>query len=151
MSMVKKYYPSKKSLTLLKVIFLLFTILFSFLAKVYLDAYPILMYLTIILFCGLFVLFASVWLPIYFSKTIYYVSQNEISKQSGVIFENKQLMKVSSIQYVTRLLTPLSKYTGFNFIKMNALGGSLSLYFLSREDANEITATISAAIRQRQE
>lgn len=148
---MKKYYPSKKSLTTLKVILLLLTIVFSFLAKVYLSAYPILMFTAIILFCALFVIFGAFWLPLYFSKSIYYISDFEISKQSGVLFEKKQLMKVKSVQYYTRLLTPLSKSTGFNFIKMNALGGSILLWFLKKDDANEIADTLALAIRERDE
>lgn len=148
---MKKYHPSKISLIILKVILLLLTIIFSFLAKVYLSAYPILMFTAIILFCALFVIFGIFWLPLYFSKTIYYISDFEISKQSGVLFEKKQLMKVKSVQYYTRLLTPLSKFTGLNFIKMNALGGSILLWFLHKDDANEIADTLALAIRARDE
>jgi len=148
---VKKYYPSKNSLYILKVILLLLTIVFSFLAKVYLSAYPILMFTAIILFCALFVIIGAFWLPLYFSKTVYYISDFEISKQSGVLFEKKQLMKVKSVQYYTRLLTPLSKFTGFNFLKMNALGGSILLWFLNKDDANEIADTLALAIRARDE
>ncbi len=148
---MKKYYPSKNSLYILKVILLLLTIVFSFLAKVYLSAYPILMFTAIILFCALFVIIGAFWLPLYFSKTVYYISDFEISKQSGVLFEKKQLMKVKSVQYYTRLLTPLSKFTGFNFLKMNALGGSILLWFLNKDDANEIADTLALAIRARDE
>ena len=97
----------------------------------------------------LYIAFSSIWLPLFFSKTVYYVSILEVSKQSGVIFEAKQLMKVKSVQYITRINTPLSRFTGFNFIKLNALGGSITLLFLSKQDADEISATISAAIRRR--
>ena len=148
---MKKYHPSKNSLYILKVILLLLTIFFSFLAKVYLSAYPIHMFIAIILFCALFVIFGAFWLPLYFSKTVYYISDFEISKQSGVLFEKKQLMKVKSVQYYTRLLTPLSKFTGFNFLKMNALGGSVLLWFLNKDDANEIADTLALAIRARDE
>ena len=68
-----------------------------------------------------------------------------------MLFEKKQLMKVKSVQYYTRLLTPLSKSTGFNFIKMNALGGSILLWFLKKDDANEIADTLALAIRERDE
>lgn len=148
---MKKYYPSKNSLYILKVIFLLLAIIFSFLAKVYISAYPILMWIAIILFCAMFVIIGAIWLPLYFSKTVYYVSEFEISKQSGVLFEKKQLMKVKSVQYLTRMLTPLSKFTGFNFLKMNALGGSISLWFLKKDDANQIAGILSAAIKARDE
>mgnify|MGYP003529668400 CR=1 FL=1 len=148
---MKKYYPSKNSLYILKVILLLLTIFFFFFVKVYLSAYPILMFTAIILFCALFVIIGAFWLPLYFSKTVYYISDFEISKQSGVLFEKKQLMKVKSVQYYTRLLTPLSKFTGFNFLKMNALGGSILLWFLNKDDANEIADTLALAIRARDE
>ena len=146
---MKKYYPTKSSLTLLKVILLLLTVGCCLLFRHYLKAYPIIMWTFVFIFCMLYIAFSSIWLPLFFSKTVYYVSILEVSKQSGVIFEAKQLMKVKSVQYITRINTPLSRFTGFNFIKLNALGGSITLLFLSKQDADEISATISAAIRRR--
>ena len=146
---MKKYYPSKNSLTCLRVIILIATILCCFVFRYFLGAYPIIMWTLIFIFCMFYVAFASIWLPLYFSKTVYFVSVLEVSKLSGVVFEKKQLMKVSSVQYVTRIHCPFSRLTGFNFIKAHALGGHIMLLFLSKKDAEEIGATLSSAIRQR--
>ena len=148
---MKKYYPSKKSLILLRVDLFLISLALSIIARLYLYPYPIIMWTAMLIFWSAFILVAMIFMPLYFAKTWYYVSPHEVSKQSGVLVESKQLMKVKSIQYLTRIVTPLSKFTGFNFIKLNALGGSIVLMFLSKNDANDITATISAAIRQRDE
>ena len=146
---MKKYNTSKKSLSLLKV-YLFFVFLFlTILSRLYLYSYPIIMWTIILIFWSLFIVGAMIILPIYFAKTCYYVSPYEVSKQSGVFVESKQLMKVKSIQYITKIVTPLSKFTGFNFLKLNALGGSIVLMFLSKNDANDIASTIAAAIRQR--
>ncbi len=142
---MKKYYPSKNASNILRVIaFIIFCVL-STAAWIYLSAYHIIMWAAIILFCMLFILF-FVLVPIYFSKTCYYFSVNEISKQSGFFIETQQLIRVSSIQYFTRVATPFSKHTGFNFIKLNALGGFLVLPFLNKKDADEIADALANSI-----
>ena len=145
---MKKYYPNKTSLKILIVVFLALTIFLNIAARLYLSAYPIIMWSAIGLFWVLFIIIVLIGFPIYFSKTYYYVSSTEISKQSGIFIESRQLMRVNSIQYVTRVITPFSRYTGLNFLKMNALGGYLVLLFLSRADAEDIASTISASIRK---
>jgi len=145
---MKKYYPNKTALKMLKILFFLVALILTCVAKLYLSVYPMIMFLVIGLFWTLFVLVALISLPIFFSKTYYFVSTNEVAKQSGIFFESNQLMRVSSIQYISTVATPLSKYTGFNFIKLNALGGYLVLLFLSKSDADDMTATISASLRK---
>ena len=148
---MKRYFPSKKSLTILKVLMLLLTITLSILSRIFLHSYPILMWASLLLFWTLFIVLVIIYLPFYFQTTCYYVSSYEVSKQSGVLIESKQLMKVNSIQYITRIVTPFSQYTGFSFLKLNALGGSVTLLFLSENDANDIYSTISATIRQHED
>lgn len=77
-------------------------------------------------------------LPIYFSKTFYCITDELITKNSGMIFTAKQLMKKSSVQYISVIKLPLSDYTAFNFIIIHALGGTMLLSFLSSSDTEEI-------------
>jgi len=145
---MKKYYPHKNALKVLRVLSFFVAIILTFVARIYLSTYPMLMYWAVILFWVAFILFAFVGLPFYFTKTYYYVSADEIAKQSGLFFESRQLMRVNSIQYVTRISTPFSNFTGFNFLKMNALGGYLVILFLSKSDSEEIESIISASVRK---
>lgn len=146
---MKKYYPYKTSLKILRVLAFLFICLLSFLCTRFLDPYPIIMTLAIILFWTSYVVVLLIALPIYFAKTNYFISTNEVAKQSGIIYFTRQLMRTDSIQYMTYFSTPLSKYTGFNFLVFNALGGKVVFLFLSKKDAEEIYSTISATIRQK--
>ena len=146
---MKKYYPSKCASNILRVIAIIILCVLIVTAWIYLSAYPIIMWAAIILFCVMFILF-FILVPIYFSRTCYYFSANEISKQSGFFIESQQLIRVSSIQYFTRLATPFSKHTGFNFIKLNALGGFLVLPFLAKNDADEIADALADSIMKSQ-
>ncbi len=145
---MKKYYPSKISLNILKVLGFIISIVITILSTKYLVAYKIIMWITIIIFWLSYILVLLIAFPIYFKRTTYCISSSEVSKQSGIIYLTRQLMRTKSIQYYTLFSTPLSKYTGFNFIIFNALGGRVIFLFLSDNDASEITSTISAIIRQ---
>lgn len=147
---MKKYYPSKTSLIILKVLGFSVSVLITYLATIFLTPYPIIMWIVIGLFWTAFISVLMIAFPIYFKRTNYYISSSEISKQSGIIYYTKQLMRTESVQYMTLFSTPLSKYTGFNFILFNALGGKVVFFFVSSDDAGEITSTVSAAIRQKQ-
>jgi len=144
---MKKYYLNKTALKILKVMSFFVALLLTVLARIYLSVYPIVMWSAIALFWFLFFSLGLIALPIYFSSTYYCVSSNEISKQSGVFIKSQQLLRVSSIQYITKIYTPFSHFTGLNFIKMNAFGGFMVLMFLSKSDAQEISSTVSFSIR----
>lgn len=146
---MKKYYPYKTSLKILRVIEFLFNCLLTYLCTLFLKPYPIIMTLAIVLFWTFYIVVLLIALPIYFAKTNYYISTNEVAKQSGIIYFTRQLMRTDSIQYMTYFSTPLSKYTGFNFLVFNALGGKVVFLFLSKKDSDEISSTISAIIRQK--
>ena len=146
---MKKYYPYKISLTVLRVIGFFFNCFITFLSTLFLKPYQIIMTIVIILFWAAYIVVLLIALPIYFAKTNYFISSNEVAKQSGIIYFTRQLMRTDSIQYMTYFSTPLSKYSGFNFIIFNALGGKVMFLFLSKDDADEISSNISAIIRQK--
>jgi membrane protein YdbS with pleckstrin-like domain len=134
---------------ILKVILFLIALAASILSKLFLVPYQIIMYTVNGLFWGIFLVGSIFVIPLYYSKTCYYVSCEEIVKQSGFVVSSRQLMRVSAVQYITELTFPLSQYTGTNFLILNALGGKMALLYLSKKDADEITALLSASIRKK--
>lgn len=149
MSRLKKYLPSRFALNFIRLAMVAVSAALTFIAYRYLYSYQILMYVLIGLFWGLSFLFGFILFPIYFAKTSYSVSSDIVSKHSGFIFTTKQLMRGSSIQYITTIFLPFSSLTAFNFIIINALGGKIFLTFLSKSDAAEITACLNKAIEKR--
>ena len=117
----------------------------------YLYAFPLLMRILIAFLAAVYVLVGIVWLPLYFSRTCYIVSSQEVIRSAGFFLRVRQLMKISAIQYATLVTTPFSRVTGLNFVVVNALGGNLLLLFLSRQDAEEILRTLTSSIRSRTE
>ncbi len=144
---MKRYYPARSSLTLIKLLLFIPFVIILALLRYYVTSNAIVMWTSMLLCSFLYVFGALIWLPLYFKKTIYNISRKEIAKTSGVWFQKHQLMKVSSVQYLTRIYSPLSKFTGLNFVRFNALGGTITLVFLSKEDTEEIITLISSEIR----
>lgn len=117
----------------------------------FLVRYPIVMYTAV----GIFVFFGfaagTIILPLCFAKASYRLTENEVTKLSGIIFQKNQSIKIENIQYVTCLTTPFSQLTGLNFIILHSPGGKLGMWFLSPEDTAAVACHINSAIRRQGE
>ncbi len=116
--------------------------------RVYLVSFEILMYSLIGLFWGLSVLFGLILLPMYFRRTVIYISPSEITVHTGLILLRRIHMKMSAVQYVTRISAPILTLLGFNFIIIRALGGNIILPFLSAADSDSIADIIDIEINE---
>lgn len=145
---MKKYYPCKMPLTILIVLCFALCVILCGLAEMVFYSFPILMWTTLLIFGVGLIILPIIIFPLYFSLSHYEVSADGIKKQTGVIFRTEQIMRISSVQYVTTIIFPLSKYTGFNFLKLNALGGSIFLVYLSYKDLLEIEHFLNSEIRK---
>lgn len=117
--------------------------------RIYLSSMKILMYSLYGLFWGIAVLFGLILLPMYFRRTVIYISQTEITVHTGLFMLRRVHMKMSAVQYVTKVSMPLSTLTGFNFIVIRALGGNVVLPFLNAVDSDEILGILRLEISKR--
>ncbi len=79
-----------------------------------------------------------IYLPLYFSSVRCEMTNDKITRHSGVIFKTSQTVRFSTVQYTTLVVTPFSKNTGLNFVIMFVYGGQMLLLFLSLEDAERV-------------
>lgn len=121
----------------------------TFLVLRYLSSIKILMYVLIGIFWTTAVLFGLLLIPMYFRRTVIYISGVEISVHTGLINLRRDHLKTSAIQYLTRMSLPLNGITGFNFIMVRAMGGSILLPFLRIQDCEEIENTLHLEIQKR--
>lgn len=119
------------------------------LVRHYLMPFKIIMYTLIALFCAAAVLTGFILLPLYFRRTVIYLSPVEITVHTGLWFYRRDHMRLSAVQYVTKISLPLSSLTGFNFIAVRALGGTLLLPFLNSHDCDEIVNALHLEISRR--
>ena len=143
---MRKYTFKPSALYIMSVAMFLAAGIGSALAWRYLGSFRILMFVLIGLCVGAAVLFGLILLPMYFRRTVIYISQSEITVHTGLIFLKREHMKMSAVQYVTLISTPLGGVTGFNFVILRALGGSLVLPFLSVKDCEEILTVVQSEI-----
>lgn len=141
---MKKYTPAKKAMFFFAILF------FILLAAVGAGAYYVakrfslqmLMMIVFAIFALVVIIAVFAYLPLYFKHTAFYVGESSIKRNSGAFMLTSQMMKIKSVQYVSRVKLPFSKLTAFNFIIVSALGGKIVLGFLSDEDSNEIEDSI---------
>lgn len=146
---MRKYIPKSTALTIIRLGIIAICILLTAAAKIYLSSFRILMIVLICLFWGVGVLFAFLIFPGYFHRTVVYTSGTEISIHTGMFFKKREFMKMSAVQYVTKLSFPLSSFSGFNFIMVRGLGGTIVLPFLRITDCDDIINLIHAKITDR--
>lgn len=114
----------------------------TLLCWIYLSSMEIIMYIGFGIFAAAAVIFGIFLLPLYFHRTVIYLSAVQITMHTGVLFLRREHMKLDAVQYVTKITMPLSRFTGFNFIILHGLGGTLLLPFLSAADCDEIERQI---------
>lgn len=134
---MKQYVPDRKCLTTLRIIITAAVLLILAIIRYFIPIEKV------VFFSDVFFIIVScivmfLYLPKYFASIKYTASETEIIKSSGVFIKIYQSIKYSSIQYTTVINTPLSQYTGFNFIVFFVYGGQQRLLFLKRSDAEEI-------------
>ena len=146
---MRTYKPSKRPLILIYLILLLILLLIKYAMGLVSRFIPFSVNSVIFpLWVGITV-FSVFILPIYFVKSSFNVSSKEITAVTGLVVTTKQFMLTESVKSVSTIFTPFGKYTGMNFIVLNALGSKLMMPFLSKSDALEITAVINRSIRER--
>lgn len=144
---MKKYVPVRKALQSLRFIMIVLAIAITAISYIFLNNYSILMWIIIFVCWGLVILYGVFFLPIYFRNTAYNISDSDLRKKTGMVFFSKQFMKMRSIQYISTIITPFSKYTGLNFIIVNAWGGRMVFCFLNRDEALEIASHLDEAVK----
>lgn len=144
---MKKYVPVRKALQSLRFIMIVLAIAITSISYIFLNNYSILMWIIIVVCWGLVILYGVFFLPIYFRNTAYNISDSDLRKKTGMVFFSKQFMKMRSIQYISTIITPFSKYTGLNFIIVNAWGGRMVFCFLNRDEALEIASHLDEAAK----
>ncbi len=135
---MRKYTLKPAALYVMAVLIFALAGVLTFLTVRYLGSMKILMFVLIALFFGLAVIFGAILLPIYFRRSVIYLSAEDITFHTGIIFLRREQMKLSAAQYITRVSLPLGNFFGFNFLVIHGLGGSMVLPFLSAKDCDEI-------------
>ena len=135
---MKIYTADKNCLNILRVSVIVLTFVLIVLCGEVLSFIPIIMIVLSVIFAVVGFFTAIVYLPVYFRKLSYTISDNKIIKKSGFFFYKTQMMQIKTIQFSTTVSTPFSKITGLNFIFLYAYGGMMTVLFLDRHDFDEI-------------
>ncbi len=146
---VRKYQMKGSALVVINVALIIVLIALTVLARLYLSSFKILMTVLICLFWGVGILFGFILLPAFFHRTVIYVSGTEITVHTGLLFLRREHMRMSAVQYVTKITFPFSGITGFNFVLVRGLGGTVMLPFLRTNDSLDITNLLQLKITER--
>ncbi len=162
---MKKYYADRNSLNILRVFSFILLIVIGIVLKYVLyilqKRYPeyfaiekntvaeIIIWSVMALFAVIYVAYILIFLPLWYNNARYFVTDKDIIARTGVLVKNVQYMKLSAIQYTTKISAPFARHSGFNFIVFNGFGGRMMFTFLSQSDADEITKIVRINIEKR--
>ncbi len=146
---MRKFTPQQSALLTLRILILLVTVVATVLLYIYLSSFKIIMYTLIALFWVVALVFVLILLPIYFRRTVIYLSPTELSLHTGMIFSTREHMRVSAVQYLSMITLPFSRFTGFNFLAVHGLGGTMILPFLSLDDSVALADSLELEIQKR--
>lgn len=145
-----KYRPSTKPLYIIWLLLLLIMLILKYAFSYVQKFIPFSnMYILIPIWVAA-TFFAVFILPFYFKKAFFTVTSKAVTSFSGVIITSRQFMPLDSIMSVTIISFPFAKLFGFNFVILNSMGANLIIPFLKKSDAEELTASVNGAIRNRQ-
>ncbi len=163
---MKKYYADRNSLNILRVLSFILLIVIGIVLKYVLyilrERYPeyfaiekntvaeIIIWSVMALFAVIYVAYILIFLPLWYNNARYFVTDKDIIARTGVLVKNVQYMKLSAIQYTTKISAPFARHSGFNFIVFNGYGGRMMFIFLSQSDADEITKFVRINIKKRE-
>ena len=90
----------------------------------------------------LFVLSAFLYLPLFHLSCRYVLTDAYLEFLSGVLFASRRRMRRDAILYVTAVRSPFSRLLGTGTLLIRAMGGSMILPMLPKEDAQALLAAL---------
>lgn len=146
---MRKFTPLPAALLTLRILILIIAVAATVFSYIYLSPFRILMFTLIALFWTVALVFVLILLPIYFRRTVIYLSPTELSLHTCLVFSRREHMRVGAVQYLSMITLPLSKLTGFNFLAVHGLGGTIILPFLSSSDTVVIADALELEIQKK--
>lgn len=143
---MKLLSPSDKTLNFLCIIIIVMVAFVMVICLFFLQALPIIMWIIIGVFFLISIILTGFYLPTYFAQATYVLSDEVISKQSGLIWNRNHIMRIDAIQHISVISTPFSSLTHLNFIVFYALGARLIFPFLEKNAALKIQEEITTKI-----
>ena len=98
---------------------------------------------------GIMFLIMSIAVPAYFKNSKAVMTDKEIFCVRGAVIRRREHMPMDSVKSVTQVITPMGRFTGLNFIIVNALGSKLLIPFLSKDDCDNAAEFINRMISSR--
>ncbi|MGN0622247.1 MAG: hypothetical protein ACI4I9_10300 [Porcipelethomonas sp.] len=148
---MKQYKADKKCLNIIRIFLIAVTAALIIVCAEFMQVLPILMISLCVIFALAGFFTAFVYLPVYFRKLCYTVSDGKIIKQSGFFFYKTQMMRIDTIQFSSSVFTPFSKFTGLNFIFLYAYGGMMTVMFLENDDFSELDKSLKSVYAGKEE
>lgn len=87
---------------------------------------------------ALYLFFSFVYLPVYFHRMSYRLTDDRLEIHTGVIYTHHKVMPYASVKYLTSFQGPLERLWGLTSVTLFASGSFVVLHGLSVEDGEAL-------------
>lgn len=135
---MKEYYADLSAMKLLQILIFIITTILVISSVLIFYRWKFIMWILISIFIIIIIITNYICLPIYFKNLKYTITTNHISIRQGIFFQREQSIRLQSVQFV-QLITGLNGMFGLNFIILYVYGGSMMIFFMKKQDFQEVT------------
>lgn len=136
---MKKYHADSGALQLLQISICTISAVLDVLAGIFLNSFPIVMWVITIVFTLTAVLSSFLILPLFFKNFCCILTDSKATVSMGIFFRRKQSVRLDRVQFVQVITGAFDGILGLNFIILHVYGGELMMMFLNKNDRKEIT------------
>lgn len=136
---MKEYYADLSAMKLLQILIFITAIILVIASALLFSRWKIIMWILISSFILIAVIISFLCLPLYFKALRCIVTANQITIRQGIFFLREQSIRLQSVQFVQLITGPFDGMLGLNFIILYVYGGSLMIFFMKKQDRQELT------------
>ena len=92
---------------------------------------------------AVYILVSFLYLPLLYLSKRFFVGEETLVYQSGLLFPKTQIMYRSRIVFVTVYTNPLTPLLHISSLVISAAGGAMRIHFLNASRAEELAALLS--------
>ncbi|MDE5792775.1 MAG: PH domain-containing protein [Oscillospiraceae bacterium] len=135
---MKEYYADLSAMKLLQVLISVITVILISASIFIFFRLKIIIWILVGIFIITAIIINFICLPVYFKTLKYTVTANQITIRQGIFLVREQSIKLQSVQFV-QFITGLNGMFGLNFVILYVYGGSMMIFFMKKQDRQELT------------
>lgn len=145
---MERFNLHKKTLIMWRFLISVLLLVLVFLVSLFLPIGQLWWWIVIVFLSIIFLTAFLVYLPWYNKLAVYWIGEDSVRIQRGVLFRSNSVVPYQSVQYAEVVSNPVEKIFGLASVRIICSGGKLFLFGFSQSKAQELLETIFPPVEQ---